>query len=76
MDSFQELFTGGDTWATCERRDIIKVEGGSTSSVDSTSPHPLQHQQAQPIDTDDKDEKKNANSIRGSINTFVCSLFT
>ncbi|KAK9753622.1 hypothetical protein QE152_g1886 [Popillia japonica] len=71
MDSFQELFSGGDTWSNCERRDATRITegGGSTSSVDSTSPQPLHHhphqQVQQSVDLDDKDEKKNANSIRG-----------
>lgn len=49
MDNFQELFSGGESWASDVRPDNI-------SSTDSATPPPQ---------LDDKDDKKSANSIRG-----------
>lgn len=56
MDSFQELFSGGDNWSPAG--DARSVRTDNASSADSTTPPP------QPI-IEEKDEKKNANSIRG-----------
>ena len=53
MDNFQELFAGGETWPS-ESRDI---RTDNISSTDSPTPPPQ---------IDDKDDKKSANSIRGS----------
>lgn len=57
MDNFQELFDAGDNWqGGCEGRGI--GPSGGVTSADSTTPPP-QHV------PDEKDDKKNANSIRG-----------
>lgn len=57
MDSFQELFAGGENWTTGDGREFVRQD--NISSADSTTPPP-QH-------IDEKDDRKSANSIRGKI---------
>ncbi|XP_068896391.1 probable nuclear hormone receptor HR3 isoform X6 [Tenebrio molitor] len=63
MDSFQELFSGGENcWPTTESRD---VRPDNISSTDSATPPPQ---------IDDKDDKKSANSIRAQIEIIPCKV--
>lgn len=62
MDSFQELFSGGDSgWATGGEgsREVLRGRD-NVSSADSTTPPPQ--------NIDDREERKSANSIRGKDN--------
>ncbi|XP_018562898.1 probable nuclear hormone receptor HR3 isoform X4 [Anoplophora glabripennis] len=64
MDSFQELFAGGDNWTTGDNRDVLRPD--NISSADSTTPPPQ--------NIDEKDERKSANSIRAQIEIIPCKV--
>ncbi|KAJ8924276.1 hypothetical protein NQ315_007068 [Exocentrus adspersus] len=65
MDSFQELFSGGDSWtAAGENRDVLRPD--NVSSADSTTPPPQ--------NIDEKDDRKSANSIRAQIEIIPCKV--
>lgn len=60
MDNFPELFSGGDNWSAGDARG---VRNDDISSVDSTTPPPQ-------LQIEEKDDRKSANSIRGSLHVF------
>ncbi|CAG9820451.1 unnamed protein product [Phaedon cochleariae] len=78
MDSFRDLFAGGGSgegWGVAGGGAAVRGGAESVSSVDSTTPPPaLPTGLLQPEEERDREERKNASSIRAQIEIIPCKV--